>query len=116
MKTKVIFSIMLMCLIGSAYSFDWESFPLPELTQNKSEHQQAFLKVRELIENAGYTEEEFKVNYTCTDKSCEINIYPKELDLEEEKYGLYFGCPLKWCATIIYSVSEQKIIKKEHWQ
>jgi len=116
MKKNLIFLIILLFWAGVTYSFDWKSFPLPELTQKKSEHQQAFLDVRELIEVAGYAEEEFRVNYACTEKACEINIYPKELDLEEEKYGLFLGCPLKYCATINYSKTEQKIIEKAYWR
>ena len=66
------------------------------------------------VADAGYEPKGFRAVVSCDDEYCEVDIFPEELETEE--YESYRGCPLKYCATMVYSIVSGKIEKTTHWR
>ena len=66
------------------------------------------------VEAKGYEPSSFVIKSNCDLKSCEILVYPKQLD--SEKYRSFRGCPIQICVTLTYDISSQTIIDIVHWK
>jgi hypothetical protein len=57
------------------------------------------------------------VIHECEPEQCEIAVYPRELDSEEYlSRGLPRGCPLKFCATMKYSLRSKSFESVVGWR
>lgn len=79
-----------------------------------SDYAVALAAVAEKVSAAGYDPTNFKARILCDDDSCKVDVYPEELETKE--YAGYMGCPLKLCATMLYSKSSQSIVETTHWR
>ncbi len=66
------------------------------------------------VVDVGYDPQGFRATISCDDKYCEISVFPEELETDE--YKSYRGCPLKYCATMIFSIVSGKIEKTTAWR
>jgi hypothetical protein len=71
----------------------------------------AVAKVREL----GYEPSEFSASVECGQLSCEVQLYPRELDTDPN-YRNVRGCPLKYCATLTYSIERNSFVSEVGWR
>ena len=91
-----------------------ESVALSE-RESLSEDQSAALDaVAQAVIAAGYEPQDFRARVSCKTDTCEVEVFPEELETEE--YAGWRGCPLKYCATIVFSIQSDEIIKTTHWR
>ena len=80
-----------------------------------SENQSAALDaVAHVVIAAGYEPQGFRARVSCNTDTCEVDVFPMELETEE--YAGWRGCPLKYCATIVFSIQSNEITKTTHWR
>ena len=66
------------------------------------------------LENYEYDTKEFVVEPECYDFTCDISVYPVEMQLDGNQS--YRGCSLKICVTLVYSAKLHKVVTATHWR
>jgi hypothetical protein len=69
---------------------------------------------RKHIEELDYDPGEFHARVECADSVCYVKVYPQELDSYE--VPSVRGCPLKYCATLTYSLEQGRIVRTSGWR
>jgi hypothetical protein len=106
--------VALAMLLFSAVSLATESIALTDresLTENQSAALDAAV---EAVISAGFDPETFRARVSCATEACEVDVFPEELETDE--YASSRGCPLKYCATIVFSTKSNEIVKTTHWR
>ncbi len=91
-----------------------ESIPLTERATLTADQSAALDAVAEIIESECYDPDKFRARFSCVEETCEVDVFPEEL--ETEQYAGWRGCPLKYCATIVFSTKTNEVIKTTYWR
>lgn len=95
-------------------AYSEESYSLLETDTLSEAQAEALNAVAQKLRSMGYDPAEFRADLNCDERLCRINVYPKELETEE--YSGWRGCPLKYCATIVYSMESRVIVEVLGWR
>ncbi len=74
----------------------------------------ALIAAAQKVADFGHDPQGFRAIISCDDEFCQVDVFPEELETEE--YKSYRGCPLKYCATMIYSIVSGKIEETTLWR
>lgn len=66
------------------------------------------------VEKLNYETREFHARIACDEVRCAIEVYPQELDGGD--LPAFPRCPLKYCATLLYSIDDDEIANVWGWQ
>ncbi len=113
MKAPMFCFIFLIYSISSAES-QRESIWLVGTESRSPDQTAALARVAREVAKAGYNPEEFRARIICDEAICTIDVFPKELETKEHRDSI--GCPLKLCATMVYSKESQTIVERRPWR
>ncbi len=105
---------LLVVLCAFTVSRAAESIALSERDSLSDPQAAALSATAQAVSVAGYDPHGFRARVTCGTETCEVEVFPEEL--ESEEYEGWRGCPLKYCATIIFSIKQDKIVRTTHWR
>jgi hypothetical protein len=94
---------------ASALAQDDTPVPLGDSESYPLEYAVPLAAAAAQVKAEGFEPGEFRARIACSEDTCEIEVYPHELDSVEYRNKSYRGCPLKYCASMTYSKQSRRI-------